>query len=407
MRTIPTTSTLIAYILLCLLSNRSKSSSTDLDALHERAIASHRDKRHSDALGQITTAIMLMYDAEQQTIHRSPASSNLFNSKGVIHKGAYDFASALLSFDLAVELDDMGSNYNAYYNRANTLHYNLCNALEATGDDALTKSVQDAFLSSLSRQGLSGPLQDRLLEAAAQDYAVADGILLRNKDPQYDYASFANDYAICLRKLGKTNAAIEVLLRAVEHSPQNLFTRGNLVLAFKDVGALREAAEHSRVAIEIDPNNGQVRHNYGLVLQEMGQSGREQWEIALRLDPDIFYSQSSIGHDEGNRGNLTGAVHHYKVALETAIRVGAFEEVGSLKLQIATGCIPPIYQSLFHIEQVRDTFLINLSRILGQVVNESTTIYDPLTSTGSGALGYYIIYQGKVRHSESRSDELK
>ena len=92
-----------------------------------------------------------------------------------------------------------------------------------------------------------------------------------------------------------------IAVTAVKHSPKNLFTRGNLVIALKDVRSLHEAAEHSLVAIEIDPKNAQVRHNYGLVLQEMGKSGREQWELALELDPDIYHSQVRVERADSRR----------------------------------------------------------------------------------------------------------
>ena len=201
-------------LILCLVQPFSPEKVDDdpLSSLHASAIAAHRAKRHSEALEQITAAIMLVYDKEQSTVPRSAASSNLFNSKGVIHKGAHDFPSALLAFDLAAELDDTGTNYNALYNRANTMHYNIFNQVEL-GDKDKIRSVSEAFSSSPARRGFTGQLHEQLLEAAALDYASADEILRTNFDPGYDYASFANDYALCLRRLGNTNAAIEVLLR--------------------------------------------------------------------------------------------------------------------------------------------------------------------------------------------------
>lgn len=243
-----------------------------LDELHSLAITSHQHKKHAQALEHITSAILLLYDAEHSTISRSQASSNLFNTKGVIHKGLHDFPNSLLAFDLAEELDDTKTNYNAYYNRANCLHYNFRHQ-NLTAEDVST------FLSNPSRRALPGDLEAQFLQAAAADYEKADLIIRSINDPNYDFASFCNDYAICLRKLRDSQGAIDVLLRAVAHSPENLFTRGNLVIALKDARKLAEAAEHSRVAIELDPKNAQIRHNYGLVLQEMGESGREQWEV--------------------------------------------------------------------------------------------------------------------------------
>ena len=103
------------------------------------------------------------------------------------------------------------------------------------------------------------------------------------------------------------------------------------------------------------------------------------------------------------------------------------EEEGSLRLQIATACIPHIYDSGQHISDVREEYRRGLEGLLegtpwarsggqrgGIFVNGvflsgggggggdkdygdetgSIVVVDPLTSTGSGGLGYYIIYQG-------------
>lgn len=95
-------------------------------------------------------------------------------------------------------------------------------------------------------------------------------------------------------------------------------------------------------------------------------------------------------------------------------------QAGALVVQNATACIPHIYESVAHIQSSRADYIHSLTRLLppthplatcpliprtntrGVVgappVNssewKSLDVRDPLTSLGSGGLGYYIIYMG-------------
>lgn len=73
-----------------------------------------------------------------------------------------------------------------------------------------------------------------------------------------------------------------------------------------------------------------------------------------------------------------------------------FRQRDSLRLQHATACVPPIYSSTAHIVAVRNDFISSLESLLSSSSSSSSPLFIPfpLTSIGSGALGYYIIYQG-------------
>ena len=96
--------------------------------------------------------------------------------------------------------------------------------------------------------------------------------------------------------------------------------RGNLVVALTKMNKLEAAKHHSAKAIKIAPSNSQVRHNYGLVLQKLEEmdEAKSQWVQAIELDPTLSNSMSSLGHLEGNKGNLTGAKFWYEKALRIA-----------------------------------------------------------------------------------------
>ena len=312
----------------------------DHEILHLDAIVAHREKRHDDALKLIDSAIATFHDKSGYAPPSAlPVASNLWNTKGVLYKGLGDMASALAAFDVSVRLDGAAAtNYNAYYNRANLLHYNVVSLLDGGGnssreDEASSHGKLEILIGALKSNGREVASAASALRFALQDYKIADTILSvkissnsKDFEQNIDYVSFLNDYAIALKKHGDTSSAIEVLLRAVKRDPDDLTARGNLVIALKAVNMLEEAKHHSLEAMRIAPDNAQIRHNYGLVLQASDQvdSARNQWLKAIDLDSSMFHSKSSLGHCEGNRGNLTGAQHWYTQAIDDARRVRIF-----------------------------------------------------------------------------------
>jgi hypothetical protein len=79
-------------------------------------------------------------------------------------------------------------------------------------------------------------------------------------------------------------------------------------------------------------------------------------------------------------------------------------------LMIATACVPPIFKDNESIKQARTDFAQSLNDLLLPIlassssssnnnnksieIEEERIIHDPMTSLGSGSLGYYLIYTG-------------
>jgi len=373
------------------------------ETLHLKAIKFKGSGDHAAALSFIDQAIMKHVDSESGSIPMSPATSNLWNTKGVVYKGIGDMVMALKSFDTSILLDDQQTNYNVRYNRANIFHYNLleCMEKEVRNDDEDRRFL--ALLEEANANGRVITSSAQALEAATVDYQSADAILRRTMSvderrvlESMDYVNFLNDYAISMKKLGDEASVAQILLRAVEYGPENLTARGNLVIALEKMNMLEAAKFHSLKAIAIAPMNAQVKHNYGLVLQKMEEmeGATLQWLQAIEIDPTLSNSMSSLGHHEGNKGNLAGAQFWYNKGLDVATRESNWEDVSSIRLQIATAVIPTIYSSNDHIGSARSAYVDNLRSILALESNHRNVLHDPMTTTGSGSLGYYVIYQG-------------
>ena len=59
-----------------------------------------------------------------------------------------------------------------------------------------------------------------------------------------------------------------------------------------------------------------------------------QWSFAISLDPSLFQSHASLGHDRGHAGDLPAARAHYGAAIAAAGSQGMYNEVASLTLQV-------------------------------------------------------------------------
>jgi tetratricopeptide (TPR) repeat protein len=66
------------------------------------------------------------------------------------------------------------------------------------------------------------------------------------------------------------------------------------------------------------PNNARAHHNYGLALARRGQSERaiEQYEIALKIQPDFVFAHNGLGAALAERGQAAEAMACYEKALE-------------------------------------------------------------------------------------------
>jgi len=80
---------------------------------------------------------------------------------------------------------------------------------------------------------------------------------------------------VALLRAGKTNEGINELEIAVKHAPENLWAQRNLGAGLMRLNRYPEAAEHLRLATEIDPDDQSSWYGYGQALDAL-EKGKKQ-----------------------------------------------------------------------------------------------------------------------------------
>jgi Flp pilus assembly protein TadD len=400
-----------------------------------------------------------------QAVLLDPSVANFHNSRGFLHRhnrgalggggggGGGSDEVAAEAYRTAVSLAPQLVAPHA--DLAHALHYGVADGLADPGG-ADFNSYRAALEEAATRY------EDALAASAAAAAAAASGGATAAAAPSGPWAPLSlaaevdlrNDLAIALQKVGRPGEAAATLAAASRLDPSHLQTAGNLVVALKQSGDLVGAEAAGRVAVGLAPGSAQVRYNHGLTYQALGrhEDAASEWRAALAADPALVPALASLGHSAGHGGDLDAAKSWYGKALAALVahRLGrggggggggrgsgggsgatasadtaATGEEGSMRLQVATACVPQIYGSPAHADAVRAEFTGNLRGLLGLKLapgNEGPDeggdndnddgdnslegqsalcrrasellIADPLTSVGSGALGYYLIYTG-------------
>jgi tetratricopeptide (TPR) repeat protein len=134
------------------------------------------------------------------------------------------------------------------------------------------------------REGLAAH-RDGDIEAAEEAYMEVLEILPDNK-----FALF--NLGLISQTRGNNAEAVERYRRALDSDAKVTPALYNLALVRSDEGATEEAIELYRRVVAIAPDNAAAHHNLGLLLIREGErkEGREELELALRLDPGLLES---------------------------------------------------------------------------------------------------------------------
>jgi hypothetical protein len=216
-----------------------------------------------------------------------------------------------------------------------------------------------------------------------------------------------NDQGLALQAANEPSAAVATLRAASALDPARLQSWGNLAVALHASGDLAESVVAGRRAAALAPRDARVRHNLALAYHglQRAHDAAAEWQRAVDADPELSPALASLGHGAGHAGDLDGARRWYADALAAAAAPGSRfgADVGALRLQLATAVVPTIYASASHARQVRRRYSANLRALLfddggggggGGGGPLPLRVDAPLTSTGCGALGYYLVYTG-------------
>ena len=190
-----------------------------------------------------------------------------------------------------------------------------------------------------------------------------------------------NDAAIALEATGSTQAAVVLLREAVQLDPTNEQSVGNLALYLRDLGEVAESLRWGRRGVDIAPQSSAMLHNVALLEQWVrNKSGAVAlWRQARDLNSGVFQPVASLAHEEGYRGNLSGAALLYEEALSLAEASEQWKgHADALRLQLATSQLPHIYDDADHASQM----LVSLHRRSEGIAEEAASQY-------RGSLAHY------------------
>jgi tetratricopeptide (TPR) repeat protein len=131
-------------------------------------------------------------------------------------------------------------------------------------------------------------------------------------------SSFAhNNLALVLAERGAVGEAIDHFRRAVQIDPMFVEAQTNLGNFLALQGLRQEAIDHLRQALEIDPMFANAHNTLGNILTDSGELDKaiEHFHKALQANPKSAMTYYNLGRALGKRGDLEAAIEAYREAL--------------------------------------------------------------------------------------------
>jgi tetratricopeptide (TPR) repeat protein len=125
---------------------------------------------------------------------------------------------------------------------------------------------------------------------------------------------------VIANQVGKPDAAIELIGRAIEINPSVTTYHNNFANAAKACGDRSTAEASYRRAVVLDRRNAEAHLNLGTLLEEQGRLGEAKlsYEAALRGAPAMARALVSLGRLAGAMGEAKLAVKYGKAAVRSA-----------------------------------------------------------------------------------------
>ncbi|MDY7095604.1 MAG: tetratricopeptide repeat protein [Acidobacteriota bacterium] len=186
----------------------------------------------------------------------------------------------------------------------------LLGRLEGSGRTLAERSTAVAVLVLLA----ACSLQARQQVLVWQDSETLFRHALAVTDDNYLMANFLG---ITLMEDGALEEAEESLRQAVEIRPSFAEAHNNLGILAQRRGDMAQAAEHFRTAIGYDPEHADAHNNLANALGDLGrpQEALAHYRRALELEPDNASAEHNLGLTLAQAGRPTEAVEHFRAAL--------------------------------------------------------------------------------------------
>jgi protein O-GlcNAc transferase len=271
------------------------------------------------------------------------------------------------------------------------IHYNLGNALAATG--ALADAIT-AYRRAVRRQpgfpaahaNLGNALWDLGRREAAIEH-VKQAIAL---DPNFA-GSYVN-LGKMLGVLGRVAEGLTYLRRGVEMAPNNAeawFTLGHALLA-ADLDTPEALAEYFKRAIALNPRHAAAHVGLGQVVRQFksGDAALALFDRAIELDPGLAWAHTLRGSALSERGRLEEA----RASFAKAIELEPDNPVHRLRATIAE--VPALYDEEPQIETCRARYAAALDGLSRFYATSKTPPRDLAASIGA-AEPFFLAYQAR------------
>ena len=126
-----------------------------------------------------------------------------------------------------------------------------------------------------------------------------------------------NNLGHALQALGRSREAAEHCREALRIDPMDADAHNNLGNALQALGDLREAMQHYREAVRLNPRHAEALYNYGVALEAGGQPGDalSHYRKAVRIDPDLVDARYNLGNRLLALGQPQEAIEQYRQVL--------------------------------------------------------------------------------------------
>ena len=117
---------------------------------------------------------------------------------------------------------------------------------------------------------------------------------------------------------GQPSEALQTMIRAVHHRPNDAALRNNLAVAFYTAGRMAEAKLEFEKAIQLNPGYAEALYNLGALLYQTGQFGPalQAFQRSLQIKPGSAEAENYAGLCARTLGDIPLAVRHFQRAVE-------------------------------------------------------------------------------------------
>jgi tetratricopeptide (TPR) repeat protein len=134
-----------------------------------------------------------------------------------------------------------------------------------------------------------------------------------------DHAEALHLLGMLCGQTGRMDAAIDLIVRAIEVSPNVPYYHSNLGIALREKGKLDESIAALRRAIQLNPNLAPAHNNLGIALSDQGRldDAVAEYHIAIRIDPAYADACNNLGVALNELDRVDEAIEFYRQAIRS------------------------------------------------------------------------------------------